>query len=497
MNQTKKALPILFAVMFLVMAGFGIIIPVLPFYAEEIGASPTQLGLLMAVYSLTQLLFAPMWGRVSDRIGRKPVIMIGILGLAISFFLTGISTELWMLFVARILGGILSSANMPTAMAYVADITTPENRSRGMGIIGAATGLGFVFGPAIGGVFSKVSLSTPFYVAGTLALVTFFVVWFILKESLTVENRNQDHAKKTSIWSEFNSTQSMLFFLQLFISLSLAGLEATFAYFAAVKANLGTVELGYIFMIMGLASAFVQGGLIGRFTKKYGEGVVITSGIIISAIGFFLILFTQNFLTAAIYLTIFGIGNGVIRPTVSALLTKSSGTGHGGKTGLLSSFDSLGRIIGPIIGGLLYEISIGLPYISGVLLSMIALVLYFFYKVQAQKREYCKYRKLIKDSSIGSNHNGTAFFHFLFRNGFPITSNKRGNSVYKTFPALIQRGRFISLVLVNIAFTILLATYSGVMINLFTLLTYEPVSSAIEKKFVSIGPGFTAVTFIF
>ena len=385
MNQTKKALPILFAVMFLVMAGFGIIIPVLPFYAEDLGASPTQLGFLMAVYSLTQLLFAPMWGRVSDRIGRKPVIMIGILGLAISFFLTGISTELWMLFVARILGGILSSANMPTAMAYVADITTPENRSKGMGIIGAATGLGFVFGPAIGGIFSKVSLSTPFYVAGTLSLVTFFVVWFLLKESLTVENRNQHHSEKTSIWREFNGTQSMLFFLQLFISLSLAGLEATFAYFAAVKANIGTVELGYIFMIMGLASAFVQGGLIGRFTKMFGEGVVITSGIIISAIGFFLILFTQNFLTAAIFLTIFGIGNGVIRPTISALLTKTSDTGHGGKTGLLSSFDSLGRIIGPIVGGLLYEISIGLPYISGVVISMIALLLYFFYKVQLRK----------------------------------------------------------------------------------------------------------------
>src|SRR6476620_1375184 len=133
MIETKKALPILFSVMFLVMAGFGIIIPVLPFYAEEIGASPTQLGLLMAVYSLTQLIFAPMWGRVSDRIGRKPVIMIGILGLAISFFLTGISTELWMLFVARILGGILSSANMPTAMAYVADITSAEDRGKGMG----------------------------------------------------------------------------------------------------------------------------------------------------------------------------------------------------------------------------------------------------------------------------------------------------------------------------------------------------------------------------
>ncbi|HEY9576138.1 MAG TPA: MFS transporter, partial [Pseudobacillus sp.] len=163
MLETKKALPILFVVMFLVMVGFGIIIPVLPFYAENIGASPTQLGLLMAVYSLMQLLFAPMWGRISDRIGRKPVIMIGILGLSLSFFLMGLSSALWMLFAARVIGGILSAANMPTVMAYAADITTPEERGKGMGIIGAATGLGLIFGPAIGGVFSEASLNMPFY----------------------------------------------------------------------------------------------------------------------------------------------------------------------------------------------------------------------------------------------------------------------------------------------------------------------------------------------
>ncbi len=385
MNKNKKALPILFAVMFLVMAGFGIIIPVLPFYAEEIGASPTQLGLLMAVYSLTQLIFAPMWGRISDRIGRKPVIMVGILGLALSFFLTGISSELWMLFVARIIGGFLSSANMPTAMAYVADITSAEDRGKGMGIIGAATGLGFVFGPAIGGIFSKVSLSTPFFVAGSLSLLTFFLVWFLLTESLSAEKRSQPDVEKKSIWTEFTGAGSFLFFLQLFISLSLAGLESTFAYFAAVKANIGTVELGYTFMIMGLASAVVQGGLIGRLTKKFGEGSVIAGGIIVSALGFFLILYTYNFLTAAIFITIFGIGNGVIRPTVSALLTKSADTGHGSKTGLLSSFDSLGRIIGPILGGWLYETSIDLPYLSGIALSFVALALYFVYKARATK----------------------------------------------------------------------------------------------------------------
>ena len=376
MIKTKRALPILFAVMFLVMVGFGIIIPVLPFYAENIGASPTQLGFLMAVYSLMQLLFAPIWGRISDRIGRKPVILIGILGLSLSFYLMGISTSLWMLFVARIIGGILSSANMPTVMAYVADITSPEDRGKGMGVVGAATGLGFVFGPALGGVFSKISLSMPFYVAGITSLLTFFLVLFVLKESLPKENRGQNHKEQTSVWNELNGPQSILFYLQLFISLSLSGLEATFAYFAAKKAGLGAIELGYIFMIMGLASAFVQGGLVGRMTKRFGEGFVIQMGIIVSAIGFGLILFVHNFITAAIYLTIFGIGNGVIRPSVSALLTKSSKAGHGSTTGLLSSFDSLGRIIGPPLGGWFFSITLDLPYISGIVLSIIALVLY-------------------------------------------------------------------------------------------------------------------------
>ncbi|MFK2827238.1 MFS transporter [Bacillus sp. B190/17] len=388
MLETKKALPILFLVMFLVMVGFGIIIPVLPFYAENIGASPTQLGLLMAVYSLMQLLFAPVWGRISDRIGRKPVIMIGIFGLGLSFFLMGLSSSLWMLFAARIIGGFLSAANMPTVMAYVADITTSEDRGKGMGIVGAATGLGFIFGPAIGGIFSKMSLNMPFYIAGTSSVLTLFLVFFLLKESLTEEKRNQQQTKKTSLRDSFNGPVSTLFILQLFISLSLAGLEATFAYYAAEKAGLGTINLGYIFMIMGLASAFVQGGLIGRLTKKFGEGRVIQAGILISAIGFGLILLVENFTTAAIFLTIFGIGNGMIRPSISALITKTTTSGHGSATGFLSSFDSLGRIIGPPVGGWLFSITIGLPYISGIVLSLIAFVLYRFYTARVKQLHY-------------------------------------------------------------------------------------------------------------
>ncbi|WP_245618139.1 MFS transporter [Domibacillus tundrae] len=382
--EAKKPLPILFAVMFLVMVGFGIIIPVLPFYAENMGASPAELGWLMAVYSVMQLLFTPVWGRVSDRIGRKPVMMIGIIGLALSFFLMAVSSSLWMLFAARIIGGFLSAANMPTVMAYVADVTTPEDRGKGMGIIGAAIGLGFIFGPAIGGIFSKADLSVPFYIAGFSSLLTFFVVLFFLKESLPKGKRKTSNESGTSRWLAFSGPSAILFLLQLFVSISLAGLEATFAYFAVQKAGLGTVELGYIFMIMGFAGAIVQGGLVGRLTKKRGEGFTIQLGIAISAIGFALILLTDDFATAALFLTIFGIGNGFIRPSVSSLITKISTAGHGSATGLLSSFDSLGRITGPPLGGWLFSIAAGLPYMLGILLSAIAFILYRYYAVKSK-----------------------------------------------------------------------------------------------------------------
>lgn len=380
-NQTKRALPILFAVMFLVMLGFGIIIPVLPFYVEVLGGDEFLLGVLMAVYSVMQFLFAPVWGSISDRIGRKPVMLIGIAGLSLSFFLFAVADSIAMLFVARIVGGILSAANMPTVMAYVADVTTPENRGKGMGVIGASIGLGFIFGPAIGGIFSgDGNYSLPFYIAGFVSAVTFLFVLLMVKESLSPEKRAAAKtAKKESRWKAFGGSMSYLYFLTFVVTASLAGLEATFAYFAAVRADLSVTDLGYIFMIMGLAGAFVQGGLVGRLIKKRGEGTVIQLGLIISAVGFGLILLVESFATAALFLTIFGIGNGLIRPSVNSLVTKRTQVGQGQATGLLSSFDSLGRIAGPALGAALYTWSIGLPYITGIVLSLVALMLYRLY----------------------------------------------------------------------------------------------------------------------
>ncbi|MCZ0756959.1 MFS transporter [Anoxybacillus sp. J5B_2022] len=380
----RSYVSLLFAVMFLVMCGFGIVIPVLPFFAEQVGATPTELGLLMAVYSLMQLLFAPVWGRMSDRYGRKPILLLGIIGLALSFFLFAIANTLSMLFLARVIGGILSSATMPTATAYVADVTTFAERGKGMGMIGAAIGLGFIFGPAIGGVFSKTNLHLPFWIAGWLSLATALLVLMFLKESLPKEKRMRNVAKRPPIWQTLKGPVAFLYILQWFISFSLSGLEATFAYYAAKRAGLHSTELGYIFMIMGLASAFIQGGLIGKLIRAFGEGKVIQGGIALSAIGFALILLVHNFWTAALYLSVFGIGNGVIRPCLSSLITKQATDGEGSAAGFLSSFDSLGRLVGPPIAGWLFTLTAYLPYVLGIVLCSFAFLCYYLF-VMKQK----------------------------------------------------------------------------------------------------------------
>ncbi len=215
------------------------------------------------------------------------MLLVGIFGLALSFFLLAAATTLWMLFAARIIGGCLSAATMPTAMAYVADVTTEEDRGKGMGMIGAAVGLGFIFGPGIGGVFSKASLTAPFWMAGSLALLTALFVFVFLHESLPREKRMNIRTKRPSLAAALQGPVARLYLLQLITTFSLAGLEATFAYFAAERAGLSSTELGYIFMIMGLAGAIVQGGLLGKLIRSFGEGAVIRVGLFLSAVGVF------------------------------------------------------------------------------------------------------------------------------------------------------------------------------------------------------------------
>lgn len=188
--KINRNLAILFFTMAVVMLGFGIIIPILPFYAENLGANGTALGVLMAIFSVMQFIFSPIWGGLSDRIGRKPVILIGVLGNALAQLFFGLSTSLWMLIAARALSGILSSATLPTTMAYISDSTSEKNRGGGMGIIGAAMGVGMILGPGIGGWAGSYSLSMPFYVAAALSTAALVLVWWVLPESLPAEKRS-------------------------------------------------------------------------------------------------------------------------------------------------------------------------------------------------------------------------------------------------------------------------------------------------------------------
>lgn len=384
----KRVFLVLFAIMFMVMLGFGIIIPVLPFYAQEFGADAVTLGLLMAVYSVMNFIFAPIWGGLSDKIGRKPVLLIGLAGFAMSYFLFAMATQLWMLFATRILAGILSAATMPTVMAYMADITTPETRAKGMGMVGAAAGLGFVFGPAIGGGFQHFGFAVPFFVAGILVIINFIFAALILKESVSKEQRIENAAKKSKMWNSFRPPLSYLFLMQFIVTLSLAGLEATFAYYSADTFGGTAGDLAIIFSIMGVAGAIVQGGLIGKLTKSLGELRVIQLGLAISAAGFILITQVHSFLTAAVYLTTFAIGNNMIRPAVSALVSKRTGTGQGGTMGILGSMDSLGRIAGPVLGGVLYKVALTYPYVAGAIISLLAMLMLKIYQ-KNEKDEQC------------------------------------------------------------------------------------------------------------
>ncbi len=342
------------------MLGFGIIIPNLAYYAKDVGATPTEIALLMSIYSGMQLLFAPLWGRLSDKYGRKPLILLGLLGNAGALVGFGLAkTYVWLL-VARSAAGIASAAVLPSVMAYVADVTTPEERGRGMGLMGAAMGLGFILGPAIGGVMG--SHDMPFFVAGGLSLLTFLFALALLPESLekdltgeVLEDRHEWISPREIFrQTTLKSPLTPLFLLAFFSTFSFAGLEMTFPLFIEKGWNYRQREMGWMFMIMGAVVVPMQGVLLGRLINRFGERRIILTGLLLNALGMVLLLKAYSFGTLTLYLTIAGIGNQLIRPTNTSWISKQSQIGQGAAIGIMDAFLSLGRILGPLLGGWLY-----------------------------------------------------------------------------------------------------------------------------------------------
>jgi len=382
--MNRRRLGIISFLVMTVFIGFGVIIPILP----EV-LPPRHLGWLLALYSLASFVMSPLWGALSDRIGRKPVIMIGTLGFSVSFLMFGMFLDtLWLLYVARILGGLFSGAVTACAMAYVADSTDEEHRTRAMGMIGMAIGFGFIIGPAVGGLLSVISYQIPFFVASSLALVTLFFTFTALEESLDPEERRLRSASRgrTSRWKAFRGPLKYLYLLGFFVSFTLAGLEGTLLYFLKTIFPVTTRDFGLLLLINGLAGAFVQGGVVRRHVKKGTENAVIHIGLVLSAAGFFLLLATTNFFTATLYVCVFGIGNALIRPCVLSLITQKSTAGHGVATGLSSSMDSLGRIAGPLFGTYLFTAGPALPFVANGILCIAAFGLLYAFLIQDRKR---------------------------------------------------------------------------------------------------------------
>jgi len=355
----RSPLLVIFITVFIDLVGFGIVIPVLPYYAEgtRFGATPREIGLLFASYSIMQLVFAPVLGRLSDKYGRRPVLLVSILGTCLGFLVLGFATTLWMLFLGRIIDGI-SGGNISTAQAYIADVTTKENRTKGMGLIGAAFGLGFVFGPAIGGILSRWGINVPFLFAGGLAFANAILLYFTLPETVTPDHPARVSAARGRGWGQLVESlrRPRLGFVLTIYFLSIVAfsiMTASFSLFLMFRMGYDPWHNGWIFAFVGVVSAVIQGGLIGKLVKHFGEPLLVITG----AFLFSASLFMTPFVGPAIgIIGILGlgamssIGNALMAPSLTSLASKSADASEQGTVlGVTQSVASLARAVGPSI----------------------------------------------------------------------------------------------------------------------------------------------------
>lgn len=390
-TSNRKNLWILSFTLVVIMLGFGMVIPIMPFYIDSMGATGLQLGLLVASYGVMRLIFAPLWGSLSDRVGRKPVLMIGVFGNGLTLLLFGLSTQLWMLFLARSLSGVLSSATSPTTMAYISDSTSEEDRGGGMGMLGAAVGLGTVVGPGLGGWLAGESLATPFFIGAALSLVSLLLILFLLPESLSPQARQANGDKKATfpvrqMWSAIFSPLGSLLMMAFLVAFSGTIFYAIFGLYALEKFGYGTEQVGTILMVVGLVSALTQGIMTGPLTKRWGEAVVIKLSLLATSIGFLILIPANSFLTVLLTTGIFILATSLLTPAVSALTSKWVTMDQGATMGLSNSFMSLGRIIGPLFAGFLFDMNLNYPYIGGALVMFLGFLFSLVWVSQEPKQ---------------------------------------------------------------------------------------------------------------
>jgi DHA1 family multidrug resistance protein-like MFS transporter len=392
MNTGRKNVYILAFTLIVVMLGFGVVIPIMPFYIENLGAGGTELGLLVASYAVMRLIFGPIWGGLSDRYGRKPILMIGVLGYGITMITFGLSTELWMLFASRILAGVLSSATSPTTMAYIGDSTSEDERGWGMGVLGAAVGLGTILGPGLGGLLAGQSLSLPFFIAGGMSFISLALIAVFLPESLPPEARQRpDRSMKSlplrKLWDTLSSPVGILLVMAFLMTCGLMIFYGIFGLYALEKFEYGPGEVGILFMVFGLVAALTQGVLTGPLTKRWGEALVIKFSFLGTVLGFLFMSLANTFLTILLTVGFFTLATSLLSPSIAALTSKRTTMEQGITMGVSNAFMSLGRIIGPMWAGYLFDIYIEYPYFSGAAIMFIGFLISLLWVTQGEKEE--------------------------------------------------------------------------------------------------------------
>jgi len=392
--KDKAALFTVFLVVLIDLMGFGLILPLLPFYASEFDANPVQIGLLYSVYSFAQLIFSPIWGGLSDRIGRRPIMLLSTLGASMAYVVFALSPSYAILFFSRLLAGVMGG-NISTAQAYVADVTTHDNRAQGMGLIGAAFGIGFTVGPAVATVlihphflnFFHISEAHRFMVPGFFAagmsLLSFVLVLTKLKETVR-PGAVEKHSMKPSIftitfWRSMVKKESagvpylflMLLVSMFLISFSHSNLYSSFPLYCKEELGLGAKDVGLFFVVMGLVAIVIQGGMMKMLTKRFGEKVLFLTGCMVMAVGLALIPFAPSKAWLIVVLVVMSIGGSLNTPALQSLISKEAPPDQvGGTMGTAQGMGGLGRAIGPTWGGFLYGFNFHLPFIvTAVLLS--------------------------------------------------------------------------------------------------------------------------------
>jgi DHA1 family tetracycline resistance protein-like MFS transporter len=387
LKNKSKAIAIIFLIVFIDLVGFGLILPLSSYLAKDFGATGMQIGMLMMIYSLMQFIFSPIWGRLSDKVGRRPILLMSLLCSGLSYVGYSFSTSLTELFIWRALAGVFG-ANISTAMAYMADISDAKDRSKSMGLVGAAFGLGFMTGPFLGGILGDIgpSISTapPFgrnfsaLIAGIICFVNFIAAYFILKESLTTKSVKV----RKSRWELLKSHAlrpriSSLLLMGFLTTFAMAHMESTIFLYVMDKFQWSLRFTSFGFAYIGLVIVFTQGFLIRKLLPIYGERILLIAGVLLASVGLLAIPFVTGPYTMALSQTFFAIGTGLINPCLTGSLSLLSGKDEQGEImGVYQSMSAMGRILGPALGGIVYDqLGHSSPYLLAGAIMLVTVIL--------------------------------------------------------------------------------------------------------------------------